>query len=224
MIMTVIIPKGVLFDLDGTLIRDTSPHYERALQEACALHSITLNRPVDPSIAERNLIEILLDEGVPAKIIANVVRERRVRINALLETSIMPTEGAQELLMLLVENDIPRGLVTDAGRVYVDRISRCVPIKQWFDGYPIVTRDTLAENTLQRKPAPDSLLHAARLLKMDPSTLVYVGDRREDVHAAIDAGMQSCFVGPDIDYVLSILATQTASSLRELFHRMTDTD
>jgi phosphoglycolate phosphatase len=48
-----------------------------------------------------------------------------------------------------------------------------------------VAGDTLAE----RKPHPLPLLHAARLLGLEPGHCVYVGDAERDVQAARNAGM-----------------------------------
>jgi phosphoglycolate phosphatase len=49
----------------------------------------------------------------------------------------------------------------------------------------LVAGDTLSE----RKPHPLPLLHAARLLGLEPGHCVYVGDAERDVQAARNAGM-----------------------------------
>ncbi len=218
--MTVLVPKGVLFDLDGTLIRDTLPLYGRALREACQSFNVALDPAMNPSMADPELSQTLLETGAAVDSIANILRMRRERITALLEQETLPADGAQELLALLAAHNIPRGVVTDASKRYIDLIGKCIPLSVWFDGCPVITRSTLEQESLKRKPAPDSLLYAAGLLNMHPSSLVYIGDRRDDVYAAIGAGMQSCLVGTDIDYTLTILASQTAGSLHELFHRI----
>jgi phosphoglycolate phosphatase len=48
-----------------------------------------------------------------------------------------------------------------------------------------VSGDTLAE----RKPHPLPLLHAARLVGVDPGRCVYVGDAERDIQAGRAAGM-----------------------------------
>ena len=47
------------------------------------------------------------------------------------------------------------------------------------------------EQTDQHKPHPEPLLHAARLLGVDPGECVYVGDATVDLQAAHAAGMAS---------------------------------
>ena len=51
----------------------------------------------------------------------------------------------------------------------------------------VVSGDTLAE----RKPHPMPLLHAAKLLAVEPADCIYVGDAERDIHAGSNAGMRT---------------------------------
>jgi phosphoglycolate phosphatase len=55
----------------------------------------------------------------------------------------------------------------------------------------VVSGDTLAE----RKPHPLPLLHAAKLLGVEPRNCVYVGDAERDMQAAQAAGMYALVAG-----------------------------
>lgn len=53
------------------------------------------------------------------------------------------------------------------------------------------------------KPQPEPLLEGARQLGVVPSRCLYVGDAESDKIAASRAGMDFCFVGPDLEWVLT---------------------
>ena len=49
-----------------------------------------------------------------------------------------------------------------------------------------------------RKPDPESYLHAARTLSVSPTSCIFVDDRKKNVTAAVDAGMQGILRTPHV--------------------------
>lgn len=84
-----------------------------------------------------------------------------------------------------LDGAVPLGVVSQAGRWYVDRLlRRLFPSVKWGT---VVTFDDVE----RRKPYPDGLqLAAERMGLQDLSRVAYVGDRAGDVEAAYHAGMR----------------------------------
>jgi len=100
---------------------------------------------------------------------AEAYRERAVRAR--------PLPGAQELLALLTELDVPWAIATSgSGEIAAPAIASLgVP-----DGVPVITRDQVE----RAKPDPDLFLAAAEQLGVDIEDSVVVGDSVWDLLAA----------------------------------------
>lgn len=93
--------------------------------------------------------------------------------------------GMPEVLAHLQENKIKWGIVTNKperlAHQLLDELKLSPP------GNCVIGGDTLAA----KKPAPEPLLLACRLLDADPPASVYVGDDPRDVIAGKHAGMKT---------------------------------
>jgi phosphoglycolate phosphatase len=177
--------RGVLFDLDGTLL-DTALDMAAALNRlrgSEGLPAIPFEhvRPLVSHGAPR-LLRLAFGEPEPARY--EDLRRRfldfyrqslavHTRLFSGFDHVLERIESAG-LLWGVVTNKpgwLARPLLTETGLA-----SRCACI---------VAGDTLAE----RKPHPLPLLHAAGLLGLEPRACVYVGDAERDVQAARNAGM-----------------------------------
>ncbi len=168
---------GVAFDFDGTL---TNPG---------ALDFVAIRReigcPEDQSII--HWIDALPEE-----------RGRRKALEVLLSAeqngaaASVPRDGAEAFVLKLRAEAVPLAILTRNTRaslmVAFENFERLSP--EWF--WPIVTRD----DPFPRKPDPEALLHIADSWGIDPSTLLFVGDYRDDVETAHRAGAISCWLMP----------------------------
>lgn len=192
---------AVLFDLDGTLL-DTAPDLVAALNTLLMAHN---KAPVE-YMSARNLASQgsagLTRFGFP-EIIDHDQRKtlQQEYLDTYAKESCVNTEFFPEVLSLLsaieAEN-IPWGIVTNKPgwltfpileHLQIGTRSACV-----------VNGDTLAK----RKPHPDPLLHASRLIEIAPEKCVYVGDDPRDIYAGNAAGMYTCvanygYIEPESD-------------------------
>ena len=178
--------RAVLFDLDGTLA-DTAPDMARTVNAMRAARSL----PPVPLAAVRPFVSrgargmIGAAFGVtPEHGEFAAMREEFLALyaeNLCVDTRLFPE--MDELLDLLDDRGLAWGVVTNK----FERLARSV-----IDGLGIGARTAVlvGGDTCERaKPFPDPLLHAASVLSLAPSTVLYVGDDERDVQAARAAGM-----------------------------------
>ena len=91
--------------------------------------------------------------------------------------------GMAELLGELDRRTIAWGIVTNKPRRFTDPLVR--ELRLHTRAACVVSGDT----TPRPKPAPDPLLHAARVMRIAPAACLYVGDDLRDVQGARAAGM-----------------------------------
>ena len=177
--------RGVLFDLDGTLL-DTARDMAEALNRvriAEGLESLPFDqvRPLVSHGAPR-LIRFAFGESDADRYEA--LRTRFLEFyRAALAVHTRLFAGFDRVLDAIEQAGLRWGVVTNKpgwltapllAELGLDARCGCV-----------VSGDTLAE----RKPHPLPLLHAAALLGLEPRECVYVGDAERDVQAARNAGM-----------------------------------
>ena len=177
--------RGVLFDLDGTLLdtaRDMAEALNR-LRESEGLDALPFDqvRPLVSHGAPR-LLKLAFGEPAPARY--DDLRRRFLDFyRAALAVHTRPFEGFERVLDRIESSGLRWGVVTNKPGWLAEPLlaetglgPRCACL---------VAGDTLAE----RKPHPLPLLHAAALLGFEPRECVYVGDAERDVQAARNAGM-----------------------------------
>lgn len=179
-------PRGLLFDLDGTLV-DTAPDLAYAANQVRAEAglgplALTQYRPV-ASAGARGLLKVALDlapehpdyaarrESFLAHYRANLSRQSRLFPG--MDTALSEIEAAR----------IPWGIVTNKPQWLTDPLLHALRLG------PRAACAVGATDGLPPKPAPDSLLLACRMLNLAPDQCLYVGDDRRDVVAAHAAGM-----------------------------------
>lgn len=180
-------PKGVLFDLDGTLL-DTAPDMGRALnrlldeQGLVALAAETI-RPV---VSHGSIGLLRLGFGIgPDHARFEPLRQRFL---ALYEDDLTGSgsalfPGMERVLTTLERRGLPWGIVTNKPE-YLTRPLLALLQLDARTGC-VVGGDTVA----RRKPDPLPLLHACGLLGIAPERCLYVGDAERDVIAGRRAGM-----------------------------------
>ena len=178
--------RGVLFDLDGTLI-DSAPDLAGAANRLRADHGLEplpleSLRPMVGSGA-RGMVGVAFGvapgderfEGLRDAFLAHYEA-------GLLELT-RPFDGVLQMLSALEADGIAWGIVTNKATRFTLPIVKGLGLAQRAG--VVVCGDT----TPHSKPHPEPLLHAARTLGLAPEHVAYVGDDLRDAQAARAAGM-----------------------------------
>ena len=180
--------QAVLFDLDGTLA-DTAPDMADALNILLSKH----NKPaIDHELARKYtsrgsvaLIQLgfgeLIDDNHREEL-----REEYLQIyadNLCIKTKLF--NGITELLNTLDEKSISWGVVTNKPGFLTKPLLKKLGITQRTTC--VVSGDSL----VNRKPHPDPLHHAAKLLSVTEKDTIYIGDDPRDIQAGQAAGMHT---------------------------------
>jgi phosphoglycolate phosphatase len=176
--------RGVLFDLDGTLL-DSAPDLVGSLNHVRQTEGLDALPVPDMSPHASKGALGLLNAGMPAADEQTLERWRlrfleHYSQNSFRESSLY--EGVAETLEYLARSAIPWGIVTNKVESLtlplVDRIG-------WRQSVGcVVCGDTLA----QSKPHPEPVLLACNILRVDPARVLFVGDDVRDVQAGLAAG------------------------------------
>lgn len=179
---------AVLFDLDGTLL-DTVPDLVYALNQV----------RIAESLPELHTSEIRPIANLGSKAMAKRafgIEESHPKFPSLREQFLHSYEkhladstrffpNIENVLTHLDNNNIPWGIVTNKLTRHALPLLKALRM----DHRPgcIVCGDTLAKG----KPDPEPILHACRLLDVEPAHCIYVGDAITDVIASKAAGTKS---------------------------------
>ena len=181
------LPELVLFDLDGTLL-DSAPDFVATinrLREERGEAEIPL-AALRPHVSKgaRAMLAVAfptLDEAIRETMLPVFLRvyQQELALHG------RPFEGVAALLDAIERAGSRWGIVTNKPE-YLAR--QLLPLLGWHARCAVlVGGDTLPV----RKPDPEPLLHAARMLELDAGQCVYVGDDERDIIAARAARMPS---------------------------------
>lgn len=179
--------RGVLFDLDGTLLdtlEDIADSANRALgQLGFPGHPVESFKYFIGDGVE-NLVRraLPLDQRDPA-ILAQCAALMRAEYGRRWADKTRPYPGVPELLDALTARAVPMAVLSNKPDEFTKLcVARLLP--RWR--FVAVVG---ASPALPRKPDPAAARHIARQLQLPPAEILYLGDTNTDMQTAVGAGM-----------------------------------
>jgi len=215
-------PKGVLFDLDGTLL-DSAPDFIVSLDNLLERY----NQPkLDPEIIRSHVSDgswKLVSLGFNIDISDDKCAVLREELLEEYELNLLQYGGAfdgiKEMLASLEEDNIPYGIVTNKPL----RFARPILMNEiaFKNCKTLICPDHL--NAI--KPDPEGILKGCKDLGIHPAECIYVGDHEKDLEAGINAGTQviACYFGYSLkasDHSEHILGADHPSDLYKLISQL----
>lgn len=179
--------RGVLFDLDGTLL-DTEPDFTRILNDMLAKHG---REPVAGALVRkfvsagalsvvRQGFKISESDPLGAELLKDFLERYLLLIP---QTQAGLFTDIDLVLATLHENGMPWGIMTNKAR----RFSEALLPR--FESFATCATLVCPDDVGKGKPDPAGLLRACQEIGLPPVEVVYVGDHPRDIEAAKNAGM-----------------------------------
>lgn len=178
--------KAVIFDLDGTLLNtledlQASVNYalkrynmpERSLEEIRCFVGNGIEKLIERAVVEN------AEDSVRRDVLASFKEHYAIHCND--KTGLYP--GISSLLSCLKEQGFQMAIVSNKLQAGVDAL-----YDRYFKEYLSVAIG--ARCGICKKPAPDTVFEALRILDIPKEQAVYVGDSEVDIATAANAGMQ----------------------------------
>lgn len=190
--------RGVILDLDGTLVDSWSVH-ARCLRAAC--QDVGLPPPSAARILTRSAAT---DLGTLARLVGEPLADRAMAAYnahfplALAEAPAPPRPGAAEAVRALTALGLALGVCTGRSRTSAALLLAAAGL----DVPLLVAREDVAEP----KPAAEGLHRARGLLGLSVAEVVFAGDTAHDVRQGEAAGITTYLVGGAPGAALASLA------------------
>jgi len=183
--------RGVLFDLDGTLIKTTFPVSEAKLAVIKKLQELGIDTKDVTPMSTMMDIQGLTREGAQ-KSGATSHHEAERQVGEVLDgfdiaslSDARLQEDAKATLDSLVDAGFKLGIVTNSGRKGVEMALRRLKLAGYFA--TVVTRNDVRS----LKPNPEGILKAAHALGCRSADIAFVGDSWADIRAANEAKVEA---------------------------------
>ena len=178
--------KGVIFDLDGTLldtIQDIANAMNTVLQRYnFPTHDLDSYRFFIGSgiakLVERSLPSEVSESVKYSKLVEEVFQEYALHLNKFTA----PYSGVVDLLDGLTQLGVPFAILSNKADEFMDEV-----VSNYFSkwNFAVVLG---ARYGLPRKPDPYSVLEIAEIMNLQPSEIVYLGDTDIDMQTAVNSG------------------------------------
>ncbi|MGN7252316.1 HAD family hydrolase [Arthrobacter sp. SAFR-014] len=176
--------KGVLFDVDGTLIDSAYIHtlawWQAFRQSGFDVPMARIHRCV--GMGGARLVDSLLPDS-RNKDVDETILSAHSGVFGTYWPSLRPLDGARDLLAKCKENGLAVALASSAREQDLEALRSALSADDFIDA---ATSSNDAENS---KPEPDILVAALEAVGLDASGAVYVGDAVWDVMAASKLGI-----------------------------------
>jgi HAD superfamily hydrolase (TIGR01509 family) len=177
--------RGVLFDVDGTLIDSGYLHavawWQALRKKSLDVPMATIHRAIGMG-ADRLLPHVLGEE--PDEDLQSELAAAHDALFSVHWPALRRLPGAQELVRLSHTHGLTTVLASSAGADEVEVLRRVLDADDALDH---VTSSADGENS---KPEPDLVLVALDKAGLDPSEAIFIGDAVWDVHASAEAGVR----------------------------------
>lgn len=177
--------KAALFDMDGTLVDNTSAHI-RAFEIFCARYGVRdwqqrLSQAY--GMGNDDIMRLIMPrEVIQAKGIAALSEEKEAIYREIYAPEIRPVEGLVGLLEQLHKAGVRCAVGSSGCRANVDFVLEKCGIGQWFEAR--ISGDRVS----RCKPDPEIYLTAAAALGVEPADCVVFEDAKAGIEAARRAG------------------------------------
>jgi beta-phosphoglucomutase family hydrolase len=177
--------KGLIFDLDGTLV-DTMPYHFEGWKKAC----IKFGAHIDNNFLRKHTgspgwiiaEEIIKDCGLNSSVTTEQIMNEKLQEFYRLQHLIKPIEPVTDILKKYY-GILPMAVGTGGHREAVERTLDITGLRKYFD--IIVT----ANDVDSFKPHPETFLRCAELMKVEPEFIEVFEDAELGIEAARKAGM-----------------------------------
>jgi beta-phosphoglucomutase-like phosphatase (HAD superfamily) len=177
--------KGLIFDLDGTLVDSMPIHFE-GWKKACE----KFGAHIDPAFLRFHTgspgwaiaAAVLEHSGLNGKVTVDDILKVKLNEFYKMQDLIKPVEPVAEIVRKY-SGILPMAIGTGGHRDAVERTLEVTGMKKYFD--IIVT----ANDVVNHKPNPDTFLKCAELMKVEPAHVEVFEDGDLGIEAARRAGM-----------------------------------
>ncbi len=209
-------PEAYLFDFEGTLVPFEWNLTKGILAILNEIELIGYSMNLfdgSPSYVDIHKVASVISEQDDESTIMNVIAEVFDQFDADALSRWKLYKDAKQTLNKLKNNGKPLGLVSNVGSKAINSAIKKLKLDDIFE--IVITRNHVS----RLKPNPEGLLIAANSLKIDPDSILFIGDSFDDLGAAKAAGMKSCFLSGGQDRMASNSSEQpnfTINQLKEL--------
>lgn len=188
-----ILPKAVIFDMDGVIFNTEQVYLDSCVQAAKDLGKDNIREAFIGCIgvSEPRTREILSDACGSGFDFEGFWKNARAIADEKLRDGYPLKSGAAELLRWLNDNNVPVALASSTATRSVVKALMKAGIIHYFSN--IVGGDMVKKG----KPDPEIYLTAAALLKTEPENCLVLEDSPAGIRAAHDAGMKVIMI-PDL--------------------------
>jgi HAD superfamily hydrolase (TIGR01509 family) len=173
--------KGVIFDVDGTLVDTVYLHcvswWQALRQYGHDVETTRIHRAIGMG-SDRILDHLLGSDKDRDRSADDDIRTAHSTLFGVYWDSLRPTPGARDLLQAVRDRDRRVVLASSAAAPELAALRRAL------DADDVVDTVTGADDAEASKPAPDILQVALKRSKLRPEDVVFVGDTVWDVRAA----------------------------------------
>jgi 2-phosphoglycolate phosphatase len=175
-------PRGLVFDLDGTLVDSYG-----AIAECFNHARVRLGEAALPEDQVRRMVghglESLMEEAVGPDRMPEAVRLFRVRYDRICETRTTPLPGVPETLHALHAGGFRLGVATNKPARFAQRILAALSLA------PPIASIVGPDERTPAKPDPTILRRVLAELGVGPAEALYIGDMPLDVESGRRAGL-----------------------------------
>ena len=207
--------KAAIFDLDGTLL-DTIKDLYNSTNYALAINNMP-ERSLDEvrcfvGNGVRKLIERAIPNGAQNPLFDKVFNDFKNHYSIHCKDTTKPYDGIIDVLNILKNSNIKTAIVSNK----LDSAVKALNEEYFGSLIPVAIGET---DNIRKKPAPDTVIEALRLIGCRENEAVYIGDSEVDVETASNCNMDCISVTwgfRDIQTLIKSGATVFANNTKEL--------